>query len=165
MKTNCITRTVAVIGMTALFHLPANAVSPGETLSREQIQSLYTNYLAAEGYRPEADIKGFIRFKREGRSYVIGAPGKDLQYFSVILPNVWKIESEAERSRVLAAADYANGKTKVCKITTVDDSVWVCLERFVAAPKDFEGVFKRSLSAMDAGVAQFVEKMRQSPGQ
>jgi hypothetical protein len=165
MKANYITQTLAVIGMTALFHLPANAVSPGETLSREQIQSLYTNYLVAEGYRPETDIKGFIRFKREGRNYILGAPGKDLQFFSVILPNVWKIESEAERARVLAAADYANGKTKVCKITTVDDNVWVCLELFVAAPKDFEGVFKRALSAMDAGVGQFVGKMRQFPSQ
>ena len=41
-------------------------------LNKEQLQHMYVDYLAMEGYKPEVDADGDVRFKREGRTYFIG---------------------------------------------------------------------------------------------
>ena len=131
--------------------------------SKEQLQQLYIEYLVAEGYRPSIDGDGDIEFKREGRTYFIIVSEKDPEFFRLVLANIWNIEDDAERSRVLVAADHSNAVSKVSKVYIVKDNVWVCVELFVAAPQDFRGVFARSMSAMDAGVTNYVDRMRQSP--
>lgn len=136
-------------------------VSASGSLKKEQLQRLYTEYLTAEGYKPEVDSDGDVRFKREGRTYFIDVSEKDPEFFHVVLANIWSIESEKERLQVLAAADYSNAKSKVSKVHTVRDDVWVSIELFVASPDDFKGVFKRVMSAFDNGVANFVKKMRE----
>ncbi len=136
-------------------------VSTSSSLKKEQLQRLYTEYLTAEGYKPEVDSDGDVRFKREGRTYFIDVSEKDPEFFHVVLANIWPIESEKERLQVLAAADYSNAKSKVSKVHTVRDDVWVSIELFVASPDDFKGVFNRVMSAFDNGVANFVKKMRE----
>ncbi|MEM7700158.1 MAG: hypothetical protein AAF236_17320 [Verrucomicrobiota bacterium] len=130
--------------------------------SEEDLQRLYIDYLRAEGYRPEIDSDGDVRFKREGKTYFIEVAEDDLEFFHLVLANIWPIESEAERVEVKNAADHSNALSKVSKVHTVNDNVWVSIEIFVASPEDFMGIFRRSLSALDNGVDNFVEKMREN---
>lgn len=134
-----------------------------DDLTKEQLQSLYTEYLTAEGYRPEIDSDGDVSFKREGRTYFIDATAaeKDQKFFRVALPNIFPIENDAMRSKVLAAADYANAKLKVCKVYTVKDNVWLSVELFVDSPDDFKPVFARAMSTFDLTVLTFLEKVRE----
>ena len=95
--------------------------------------------LSAEGYRPSIDGDGDVKFKREGRTYFIIVSEKDPEFFRLVLANIWEIENDVERSRVLQAADHSNAASKVSKVYIVKDNVWVCVELFVAAPEDFRG--------------------------
>ncbi|MBW1882076.1 MAG: hypothetical protein JRJ58_01000 [Deltaproteobacteria bacterium] len=131
--------------------------------NKEQLQRLYVEYLSAEGYRPSIDGDGDVKFKREGRTYFIIVSEKDPEFFRLVLANIWEIENDVERSRVLQAADHSNAASKVSKVYIVKDNVWVCVELFVAAPEDFRGVFQRSMSAMETGVSNYVERMREFP--
>ena len=42
-------------------------------------------------------------------------------------------------------------------------NVCVCVELFLAARGDFRGVFERSPAAIEAGVSNYVERMREFP--
>jgi hypothetical protein len=129
--------------------------------SKAALQKLYMSYLADEGFKPDIDSDGDVRYKSEGKTYWIIIDPGDSQYFRLAMLNIWKIESEAERRKVLAAVDYANARTKVCKAYTIGDNVWVCIELFVAKPEDFKPLFSRATSAMALGYSNFLQKMRE----
>lgn len=141
------------------------AEQPSPSPARLAQQMLYMNFLAAEGYRPSIDEDGDVAFKREGRNYFIGVDEEDSEFFRVCLPNIWAIESEPERRRVIAAADYASGETKVAKVFTVSSykDVWVCSELFVPQPEDFKSVFERAMNAVAHARERFIAKMNEKP--
>lgn len=160
------TRTFALTTLLCLVWsmLPADvfAQKKGKELSDKDLQKMYMDYLTTEGYRPEVDSDGDVQFKEEGKTYFIDVSADDQEYFRVVLANIWPIESEEERLRVLQACDYANATAKVCKAYTVRDNVWVGIEVFVAKPEDFKGIFKRSMSALRNGTTLYVKKMREN---
>ena len=132
------------------------------TYDKSKIQQIYMSFLASEGYVPTLDDDGdYIRFKKEGRSYYIAINESDPKFFQLIFPGFWDIESEAERQQALLACNAANLKTKVSKVYIPSGSVWASVELFVEEPEKFRPVFKRALSALDAGVENFVDKMRE----
>jgi hypothetical protein len=133
---------------------------PAPKVTKSSLQNLYMDYLKNEGYRPEVDSDGDVEFKREGLTYFIVVDPDDPECFRLVLANIWKIDDEAERQKVLASADYSNAKSKVSKVYTVKDNVWVSIEILVAHPEDFKAVFKRSLSALTNGEQNFTEDMR-----
>jgi hypothetical protein len=153
-----------IIGaMLCLFVIVPSAGSDGDRnkagWSKKRLQQLYMTYLKKQGYGPEVDGDGDIRFKWEGRTLFISLSEDDPLFFHLVLPNIWEVESEAERADVLAAADTSNALCKASKIFIVDDRVWVSIELFLKSPEDFKGFFKRSIGALGAGVSVFVLKM------
>jgi hypothetical protein len=132
-----------------------------QNLSKAELQRLYMDFLTAEGYQPNVDQDGDVKFKREGKTYFIAVSEADPAFFRVVLAGIWPIESEKERAQVLVAADESNAKSKVSKVFTVKDNVWVSIELFVSRPEEFKGVFKRAMSALDNGVRNFAKKMRE----
>lgn len=131
------------------------------TWDKEALQRLYSEFLSDEGYRPDIDNDGDIRFKKEGRTYYIIVDNKDLQFFRIVLPSYWKIESDEERARVLVAIDVANSSSKVAKTYTVGDQVWSAIEILVAQPEDFKPVFERAIVLLDNAMTTFVKKIRE----
>jgi len=130
-------------------------------MNKKELAKMYVDYLSKEGFHPELDKDGDVVFKSEGKTYLIIADENDPVYFRLIFPNFWAIESEPERQKVLVAADYATGRTKVAKVyTTQNNNVWASIEVFLRKPEDFKEIFQRSMSALQASVANFVEKMR-----
>jgi len=132
-----------------------------QTSNKVELQRLYVSYLIEEGYKPEVDDDGDVRFKQEGKLYFISINEKDPEFFRIVLANIWPIESELERVQVLIAADASNSKSKVSKVFTVKDNVWVCIELFLGSPEQFKAVFKRAMSALENGVVNFANKMRE----
>ncbi len=160
----CLSACLIIAALTVAWHgASAFGKDPAEqTVSKAELQRLYRDFLAEEGYKPDVDADGDVRFKREGRTYCIIIDEKDPVFFRLVLPNIWEIESEAERKQVLIAADASNAKSKVSKVCTMGDNVWVSIELFVGEPGDFKKVFTRALSAIDNGVINFVAKMKES---
>jgi hypothetical protein len=141
--------------------------TPGRTereapkMDKQAKAQLYVDYLKGEGYQPEIDGDGDVRFKSEGRSYFISVDENDDSFFRVCFPNFWPIENEEERVRVHAACDHSNRRSKVAKVFTVRDDVWASLELFVATPEGFKPLFTRCMAALQNGVRNFVDKMRE----
>ncbi|MGU5695448.1 T3SS (YopN, CesT) and YbjN peptide-binding chaperone 1 [Aeromonas veronii] len=119
------------------------------------------SYLTYEEYKPEIDSDGDVRFKRDGNVYYIDVNERDPEFFRIVLANIWPIESDKERSQVLMAASDANAISKVSKVFTVENDVWVSIDLFVRRPEDFKDVFTRSMSALDNGVRNFAKRMKE----
>lgn len=120
---------------------------------------LFSKYLSEEGYSPRIDSDGDITFKREGLTFCLFAAENDQEFFRLALPNIYPIDSEDERRRVIAAANAATGAVKVGKVFTVGDNVWVSVEMLVDPIENFSKVFSRSLAIIAACVQRFREGM------
>lgn len=132
-----------------------------KAVKRAQIQGMYKDYLAEEGFKPDLDDDGDVRFKREGKTYFIQVNEEDPEFFRLVFPNFWKIEDEADLLKVLRAADWANRKTKSCKVFMMQDNMWATIEAFLPKSDDFKPILMRCLSAMETGVSNFAQKMKE----
>lgn len=131
-----------------------------EAQSKSELQDMYISYLKREGFQPEIDSDGDVRFKSEGFTYFIQVNEDDVSYFRLVLANIWPIESEEERIEVAFACDYANAEVKVCKVHMVSDNVWISFEAFLPDPKDFKAIFKRAMNTIDLAKDKYVDRMR-----
>ena len=129
-------------------------------MNEEQIQALYMETLAEEGYRPKIDEDGDLVFKAEGRLLVIRLYPDDTEYFQLVLPNFWEIESEEERAQALIAANEATRTSKVCKIFLTKDNTCASIEMLLPSADLFPKVLGRSIYALRNGVEHFAKKMR-----
>lgn len=120
--------------------------------------SMIVDHLSREGYRPEIDEDGDVRFKVEGRTcFVIF--DDDPTFFRLAFANFWPIENERERALVMEACSHASMTTKVVKVFTVNDNVWASVELFVAPPNAVLHVLQRSIAALQVGVHHFRSRM------
>jgi hypothetical protein len=123
----------------------------------------YLEFLAEEGYRPKINADGNVSFKCEGRSYVIRIDEYEEEYFYLIYPNFWRIESDEELSRVKEAALAVTAETKAVKIYPVGGTnTYATVEQFCFPSTD---VFDRCLCVLHTGVEKFVAKMQEPPEQ
>ncbi len=123
---------------------------------------MYRSHLSSEGYIPEVDKDGDLVFKVEGGTYVLFAHEDDREYFSILFPGFWPIESEKERREAYVAANHATAQTKVGKVYVLKDNVSASVEMIFGDPEQFKPVFRRSLTILRAAVATFAEKMREA---
>jgi hypothetical protein len=128
-------------------------------MTKNERAELYQTFIKEEGYVPKIDDDGDIVFKYEGRGYII-ILDDDEEYFRLVFPNFWSIETEDERTKVMVAALNTTSKTKVAKVFPVRDNVWASVELFCSPPESFRSVFNRSMSALQSSVDIFVENMR-----
>ena len=121
---------------------------------------LHFDFLASEGFRPELDEDGDIRFRNEGRTLFLFLDDKDPGYFRVALPGAWECESPEEEARALAAVNAVNRDLKAVKCVLVDGVVWVGVEQFLDPPEAFRPVFGRLLDVVGSAAWQVRERMR-----
>ena len=135
--------------------------SEGEGGSGGSKSDLYNDFLRSEGYITEVDEDGDITFKMEGGTYFLFAQEEDREYFTVLFPNFWPIESEDERTAAYIACCDATAETKGAKVYPMGDNICASIELFFGQPDDFKPVFTRAMSTVQAVVAKFAEKMRE----
>ena len=128
-------------------------------MSKADRVRVFCDFLKDEGYRPEVDEDGDIVFKSEGNTYLIILEENDEEYFRLVFPTFWSIESSEERKKVERAALKATADTKVAKVFPVRDDTWAAVELFASSLDDIKSVFSRSMSALQVAVGAFVEEM------
>jgi hypothetical protein len=131
-------------------------------MTKHERLELYRDFLIEEGFRPRLDDNGNVYFKCEGRTMVIQVDEKDEEFFRLIYPNVWPIESDAELAEVKEASIRATTETKVAKVFPVGEDTWATIEAFYSPADAFKPIFRRCLSALRAGVKTFVASMEDS---
>jgi hypothetical protein len=119
------------------------------------------NYLKQQGYVPEVDEDGDIKFKYEGKTYYIIVDEDDPEFFQIVYPYFWEMESSAELQKAKSVISSVNRTTKVAKIylTRDEDDASISGEVFLKKPEDFKEIFSRLLSAMNLIREEFREEM------
>ncbi len=131
-------------------------------MSKQERAAIYLEYLQSEGFRPEIDKDGDVRFGYEGKVFFIIIDESDPQFFRIVMPNFWKIDNDDECGRALSAISHSNGLSKVAKCFLVRGNVWASIELFFGEPEqEFRAVFPRTMTALMNGVNNFVARMRQ----
>lgn len=118
------------------------------------------NLLINEGFRPEIDSDGDIRFKYEGGIYYILNTNDD-GYFQVVFLGFWKIDRGAELGAAMLAASNANRRTKVAKLWADSDfnRMNASAEIFFSDWSDLTGpIITRCLRAIRTAVDTFREE-------
>jgi hypothetical protein len=126
------------------------------------LAAFYQNFLAEEGYRASIDNDGDVAFKAEGRNYYISVDEDDPQYFRLIYPRFWEIESEDERERAIKACLETTKGVKVAKLYMIRDNfnVSASVEAFFASLDDVKRIFPRYLNCLQGAVSSFAESMK-----
>lgn len=128
-------------------------------MERAERARAYANYLAEEGYRPTIDQDGDVVFKIEGFMYYI-AIDEDEEFFRLVFPTFWPLESAEERERAERIALRVTDRMKVAKVLTTERGVVASLEMFVPGPESVFPVFPRCVQAIRGAVHAFTEAMR-----
>ncbi len=150
----------AAVRAAAISHQERQNLQSG-CVVKEDLAALYCDFLRQKGYTPEIDEDGDVVFRDGKNVFVIIIEENDTQFFRLIFPNFWPIESEEERQKARVAAEHVNHKIKVVKCYIQRDNVCAAIEAFFPLPHDFRGVFQRMLSTLRAGIQEFVSNMRQ----
>lgn len=150
---------IARAALCASLVLGAAAVQ-AQTYTKQQLQETYSQHLAAEGFRPELTQAGNVRFRREGRTYVIYADERDPTYFRLTLSFSAEDKSAAMRAKRLEAVNSATSDTKVIKAyLDSDGDPTFSAELFLIVPGDFKTVLARLFRAMDSAYDKYNAKM------
>jgi len=130
-------------------------------MDAQERTKLYANYLAGEDNRPQVDSAGNIVFKFEGSTYVIIVDKNDPEYFCLMYPNFWPINSPEEQTRAHIAAGTANRGSKVVKVLVDSrgEGVTAVVEGFYDQPEQSQPIFGRALRVLKYGVQVFVNEM------
>lgn len=115
-------------------------------------------YLRAQGYRPEVDEDGDIRFNAEGVPYFV-IPPEDNPYYNIITMGRWWVQDVGERTRMVMACNEASRQVKCAKVWILKDTVAISIEAYCASVSAFLATFARSLSAMQTAAQAYEEAM------
>jgi hypothetical protein len=131
--------------------------------SRAELQTMYKSYLSVEGYSPSIDSDGDVAFKKEGRPFWIEVNEDDLGYFRIGYLANYALEYEYETHQFPIAIDYANRRTKVAKVYSMEDGgrFMISAEIYITKPEDFKVVFNRMISAINTARDNFLTKMEE----
>ena len=123
----------------------------------------YSEHLKSEGYVPQADNEGNILFKREGLTYILFASHNDPNYFRLVCPIVWQVETDEQRAKANQVISAVNLNIKAVKLFMVENSVSASSESFLANEGDYKAILPRSLAALAFGVQTFASLMNNPP--
>ncbi|HKP29099.1 MAG TPA: hypothetical protein VJU15_06835 [Gemmatimonadales bacterium] len=130
-------------------------MTPTTNADRER---LYTEYLRIEGYRPDLDVDGKVRFHRRGIRYTIHLD--DLQeHFCVSVP-IAPLKSLADRVKANKAALVANDSTKVARICVYEAFALAEVSTYFSPPEQFKPVFLRIMAGLESVMEAFDDEMK-----
>ena len=127
--------------------------------SEEKLQGMYQNFLEGKGLEGIIDGDGDVQFSYNEHTFFFEVNESDTEFFRLVLPNIWPIESISEGLEAVQACDEINRSMKCTKAYITNDNVWIAVEFFLDQPNDFKAVFDRSIEAIEDGVKKFVDKM------
>ncbi|MBL8341644.1 MAG: hypothetical protein JNL30_09260 [Rubrivivax sp.] len=157
MKLNTLLAQTALV---CAFTFSAAAPAVAQTYTKEQLHQTYMSYLQTEGFNPNITQAGNVRFRREGKFYIIYVDEKDPEYFRLVLSFSAEDKSAQARSRRLEGANLATNETKVVKayVDNDGDPNFAC-EMFLIVPGDFKTHLPRLLRAMDTAYEKYNKKI------
>ena len=124
-----------------------------------QKTEMYQEHLRGEGYRPEIDKDGDIVFKHERITFVLFANEDDEQYFKLMVPYFWELETPEETERAVRVMTRLNREYKAAKFCQTGDDVSLFVECFYEHPEQCKPVFARYVDLLAAAMREFKQLM------
>jgi hypothetical protein len=147
----------------ATLALLAASGAPAQSYTRQQLQDTYANHLSGESLKPEINSAGNVRFRREGRTYVLHVDERDALYFRLTMAFTADDKSASMRQRRLEGCNSATAEVKVVKCFLDDDGdPNFAAEMFLIVPGDFKASFARTLRAMDSAYERYTRKLAEA---
>jgi hypothetical protein len=110
---------------------------------------------------PRSPASGNVKFRREGRSYLIIADEKDPTYFRMTWAFADEDKSAAARLRRLEGCNVASAEVKVIKAyLDSDGDPNFSAEMFLVVPGDFKSSMSLLLRAMDNAYDKYTKKVQ-----
>jgi hypothetical protein len=145
----------AVIGL-------ACTTASAQTYTQQQLQEIFSSHLTAESLRPEINAAGNVRFRRDGRNYVIHVEERDALYFRLTMAFAADDKSPTMRQRRLEGCNAATAEVKVVKCFLDEDGdPTFAAEMFLVVPGDFKLSFARTMRAMDSAYDRFQRRLNE----
>lgn len=128
--------------------------------SRKQLQDIVSRHLNAESLRPEFTDSGNLRFRNQGRVYVVHVDERDPLYFRLTMAFVADDKGPEARQRHLEGCNAASTDVKVIKCFLDEDGdPTFAAEMFLVVPDDFSLAFDRLLRAMDSAYRRYARRV------
>ncbi len=138
----------------------APCVADAQTYTRQQLQDTYATQISSESLKAEVTTSGNVRFRRDGRTYVIHVDDRDALYFRLTMAFVADDKSHEMRQRRLEGCNTATAEVKVIKCFLDEDGdPNFAAEMFLIVPGDFKASFTRTLRALDSAYDRYTRKM------
>jgi len=132
-------------------------------MSKPKRAALVRDFLAEKGYKPTIDNDGDVRFQYQGLNLYVGIDDDDDEYYQVVVPNFWSLDTAAEKLRAPSANTEVTRRVKAVKVWTVRGDTWCAVEAFYASAHDFLAVLERSIRTCYGGVMEFAKAIGKKP--
>jgi Putative bacterial sensory transduction regulator len=126
---------------------------------------IYLDYLREEGYRPELDKDGDVVFKHERVTFIIFANEDDEQYFKMMIPYFWELETAEETDRAMRVMMRLNREYKAAKFCETGEDVSLFVECFYETADGFKSVFARYVDLLSSALREFRQLMQEETPQ
>ncbi len=127
----------------------------------EENFEIYKKWLSENGLIYNVDEDGDLHFKYQMCNFYIMNPHNDKLFLQVMLPNIWSIDSEEERTNALIVANKLNMQRKALKVFITQESTILTVEMFIDNTPDVEDFMERILNILIQGREGFAEGMRE----
>lgn len=129
-------------------------------MTDRDIAELHAEFLVREGFLPKIDDDNDVVFSYMGKTFFIQVDAQDPEFFRLIAPNFWPIESDQERQVAALVASEVNRGLKTAKVFLNFDNTWASVDLFCSPIENYKSVFMRCLDALRTAVNDFSDGMR-----
>ncbi len=105
-----------------------------------QLRSSINSFLREEGFMPEYDSDGDIKFKKEGRTYFVIVSSVDTNPLFVTISHGYNYDDTYTYAAVKSAVKEINSY-KGIKLKTFDSSYSFCAEMYLSSAEHFKYTF------------------------
>ena len=147
------------LGLLSLLCLLWAAVSSAQeefTAGQLKLRSDIETFLKEEGYVPEIDSDGDIKFKKEGKVYYIEVSKVDTAPMYVRTYKFYTYSESFTKEKIVKALEKTNLKKGV-KVLCFDSSYYYQSEQYLNNAEIFKFTFYKLLSQLDAVQEQVAE--------
>ena len=117
-----------------------------EAQEKEEVRVSYMNYLYEQGYKPEVDADGDVKFKKEGKTYYIMVRSPRLFWIGRYLSR----ENACEKKMLLVLHRVNRTFLNITAAVTSDCSgMIISCKNWVINPDDWKDIFTKSLNSVN----------------
>ena len=152
-------KRIVITALLGLLLLPNLLAQNPKNLNNEQLamRSDLFNFVKQEGYMPELDSDGDIKFKSEGKTFYISISANDESPMYITLFREFAYPEKYSKRTVVLASEELN-LYKGVKIIFFKEYYRVCAELYVRDAEPLKGCFYKLINNIDSLVGDILEE-------